>query len=428
MINKKYLIFLLAILLVFLSGCYKSTGEITVDKAPLKGTIQLSKSAKNSLPKGAEDLLISFFTNYYESLANLEENDMTFLFNLKDPESIENAHINQGALNYLVNHRKLQLNDLTINSYAIEIDVASIKKTGKNNIEFSLKENRKVNFSFISDTNSYTSGIQMDFILHSTEEGWKIHDCIRSEDINYLLDELYMEAKENEVYSEKAPEKIINEIIAELLIQSTKNFKEVLIAREAYHSQYNENMEKVYDKKWDNDYIRLNAVAYANQWVSPNNILRNPQWFTYDDYGGNCANYTSQCLFAGGIPMDFQGRPKAQWKWYGNYINERNVPMGRAPAWTGVNEFYNYSLINTGFGLVSTLNENFFNGEIGDIIIFGTDLRWKHAVIITDVVRDEKGRVIDYLINSNTTDRINYPVSAYSYSKIQLIKILGWNN
>lgn len=34
---------------------------------------------------------------------------------------------------------------------------------------------------------------------------------------------------------------------------------------------------------------------------------------------------------------------------------------------------------------------------------------------------------LDYLINSNTTDRINYPASAYGYSDLRFIKIQGWN-
>jgi hypothetical protein len=69
----------------------------------------------------------------------------------------------------------------------------------------------------------------------------------------------------------------------------------------------------------------------------------------------------------------------------------------------------------------------FFAGEIGDVIIYGSEDRWKHAVIITDVIYDVDGNIIDYLINSNTTDRIHFPVSAYGYHNTALIKIIGWN-
>lgn len=427
MFNRRPFIILIVLTLILLSACVQSPVDVSLNETPLKGIINLTNSSPEALPEEAEEVLISFFTSYYESLAKLEKEDLTVLFDLNDPESIENSYINQGTLDYLINHRKMQLNDLKIKSYVIDINIDSINKTTKNAILISLKEHRKINFSFIPDTNSYTSSIQLDFNLHSTQNGWKIQTCNRSEDINYLLNDLYLEAKEED-FSNKNPEEIINEIIAKLLIQSKKNTNEILIAKETYLSQHNNELEKIYDMKYDNDYIRLNAVAYANRWVSPNSIVRNPDFYTYDNYGGNCANYTSQSLFAGGIPMDYYGKPEAQWKWYGDYIIGREIPQGRAPAWTGVNEFYNYSLINSGFGLVSILDDNYFNGEIGDLIIFGTDLKWKHAVIITEVVRDEEGRVIDYLINSNTTDRINYPVSAYSYSKIQLIKILGWND
>lgn len=415
---KKYFVIILTITLIFFSACNKPLEDVPIESLP-NGNIHLKNLTNKILPSDAEEVLISFFKSYYESLANLEEKDMTFLFNTNNLESLENANINQGVLHYLVNHRGLQSNDLTINSYIININIDSINMNNKNNLEISLQEHSNINFNFIPNINSYTSSIQQNFILNSYSDEWKIQNYNRDEDINYLINDLYLEAKKDENFSEDNSKEVINNITNNLLKQSERNQNIISMA---------EKIKTIPNKDWDNDYNRIDAVAYANQWVSPNSILRNPNWLIYDNYGGNCANYTSQCLFAGGIPTDHFGQPGAQWKWYSDYIIGREVPQGRAPAWTGVNEFYDYSLINSEFGLVSLVDDNYFNGEIGDLIIFGTDLRWKHAVIITDVIKDENKTVIDYLINSNTTDRINYPVSAYSYSKTQLIKILGWNN
>lgn len=40
----------------------------------------------------------------------------------------------------------------------------------------------------------------------------------------------------------------------------------------------------------------------------------------------------------------------------------------------------------------------------------------------------DDGNVVDLLINSNTTDRVDYPMSAYGYTDIRLIKIIGYND
>ena len=66
-------------------------------------------------------------------------------------------------------------------------------------------------------------------------------------------------------------------------------------------------------------------------------------------------------------------------------------------------------------------------GEAGDLIRLGFPDNWNHVVMITDVIRDEEGRTVDYLIDSNTSDMHNFPVSAYPLPCRSLIKIYGWN-
>jgi hypothetical protein len=73
------------------------------------------------------------------------------------------------------------------------------------------------------------------------------------------------------------------------------------------------------------------------------------------------------------------------------------------------------------------VDDNLYSGQAGDILQYGYDDNWMHSVIVTDVVEDDDGNTIDYLINSNTTDRINYPASAYGYAQMRIIKIVGWN-
>ena len=43
------------------------------------------------------------------------------------------------------------------------------------------------------------------------------------------------------------------------------------------------------------DYNRAAAVAYAHAWA----YRRNPRYYNYEELGGDCTNFASQCLYAG---------------------------------------------------------------------------------------------------------------------------------
>jgi len=49
-------------------------------------------------------------------------------------------------------------------------------------------------------------------------------------------------------------------------------------------------------------------------------------------------------------------------------------------------------------------------------------------VLVTEVVKDDRGQPVDFLIVSNTTDRIDWPMSAYAYADVRLIHVLGYNS
>ena len=123
--------------------------------------------------------------------------------------------------------------------------------------------------------------------------------------------------------------------------------------------------------------------------------------------------------------MDTAGN--AQWKWFGEAPNEGGGTWGRSASWTGVNEFYQYVEENQGFGLVCDLTGSYFDGKPGDLLQLGALGDWKHTVVISQVIRDQEGEFVDYLIHSNTADRLNYPAAAYPYTSHRLIQVLGWS-
>ena len=67
-------------------------------------------------------------------------------------------------------------------------------------------------------------------------------------------------------------------------------------------------------------YDRRAAVAYAHQWA----YGRNPDFYDYEEIGGDCTNFASQCLYAGTGVMNFDPV-------YGWFYRD---PNDKAPAWT----------------------------------------------------------------------------------------------
>lgn len=155
-------------------------------------------------------------------------------------------------------------------------------------------------------------------------------------------------------------------------------------------------------------YSRQKAIEYAYKWWNG----RNPEYFNFDNYGGDCTNFISQCLYYGGIGMNYSHNG-----WY--YTS----PSSRSPSWTGVDEFFNFVTSNTSIygvrGKIVSLDE-ILPGDIIQFNITGTDFH--HSVIVTAV----EGKTInDIYVTGHTTDCKNISIKSFNYKKIRFIKILN---
>lgn len=353
--------------------------------------------------------ITEYFESYFNATANLEKIDITELFS--NPLS-QNARINQSALDYLIDLRLGQSNDLKMTNYTCGLTISEINDQG-GEIEVILEEDHTVNFAFIPDVNSSSCGITHTFYLEEGANGYVISEHYKEEDSFVMLEEAIEDRNGD-------PEEVEEEILNEALTAVEGLSRE----KDSFNSGEQETQDYVADHKYNSQA----AIKYAMTWVDPVEVIRNENNFgVYDTYGGNCNNYISQCLYAGGIPMDYEGDINTQWKWYGESVNLDETDEGRSPAWAGVAEFYTYASENTGYGMDAIVDDNVYSGSVGDILQYGHNDEWLHSVIITEVVKDKNANVLDYLINSNTTDRTNYPASAYGYSDLRLIKIVGWN-
>jgi hypothetical protein len=351
----------------------------------------------------------NYFLVNFNAMASLEKVDIADLF--VDPLS-ENALLNQAALDYMCSLRSRQSNDLTMTYYLCGLTVTDVSES-YGGIEITLLEDHTVNFSFLPGIESSSSGIEHVFVLEESTDGYQISEHYKEEDSFLMIEEVVDQGLD----PDQAAEELLNSAY------------QAVSDNEAQKISYNSGDWDESTKTAENEYDREAALAYAMKWVDPVEVVRNDSLYgVYDSYGGNCNNFISQCLVAGDIPMDIEGDLYEQWKWYGENIDAYEEEYGRSPSFTGVNEFYSYASDNTGFGLVAVVDDNLYSGQAGDILQYGYDENWMHSVIASEVVEDDDGNIIDYLINSNTTDRINYPASAYGYAQMRIIKIVGWND
>ncbi|MFA7636220.1 MAG: amidase domain-containing protein [Monoglobales bacterium] len=158
------------------------------------------------------------------------------------------------------------------------------------------------------------------------------------------------------------------------------------------------------------EYNRDQAVLYALYWA----LDRNPQYYNFTGIGGDCTNFISQSVYAGSGVMNFT----PTFGWYYISVNDR------APAWTGVEYFYNFMTTNKGpgpFGEEVELDEL----QLGDVVQFNFyGDTFTHGGIITRLRPFFSGdRRI--LISAHSNDARNRSLSTYEYQKVRGIHIIG---
>lgn len=156
------------------------------------------------------------------------------------------------------------------------------------------------------------------------------------------------------------------------------------------------------------EYQRDAAVAYAHEWA----FGRNPAFYNYDAIGGDCTNFASQVLLAGGADMNYT----PTFGWY--YID----PNEKAPAWTGVEYLYRFLTAQDGRcgprGAVVPLEEI----EPGDIIQLSFDGEaFQHSPVVVAV--GEPATPENILVAAHTYDSDNRPLSTYPYMQLRPIHI-----
>lgn len=159
-------------------------------------------------------------------------------------------------------------------------------------------------------------------------------------------------------------------------------------------------------------YVRERAVEYALRWA----LSRNPLFIDFTGQGGDCTNFVSQCILAGSCVMN----ETLDFGWY--YYS----PINRAPAWSGVEYFYDFLTGSPDFA-----RENGGTGPfgmevptqrvlLGDVVqLANAEGDYYHTLIVTGFDGD------DFLVSAHTNDARNRPLSTYNYAAARFLHIMG---
>jgi hypothetical protein len=157
------------------------------------------------------------------------------------------------------------------------------------------------------------------------------------------------------------------------------------------------------------DYDREKAVAYASKWA----LSKNPAYFYFDGLGGDCTNFVSQSLLAGGAVMNFA----KDTGWYYRSVKDRSA------AWSGVEYFYRFLIGNKKTGPYAK-ELPLERAEPGDVIQLNFDgVKYTHTLLVLSVGTEPAPENI--LIATHSFASLDRPLSTYLYKKYRLLHIEG---
>lgn len=296
-------------------------------EAPLGEGEIVYEQGVEALSREQEGLIHAYMTRAYEGLGRLEEPDFSDLFTDQTQ-----AQASQSGIALQIGARQLVDGlDYTLTGYHYTLSCMRTAQREDGTVEVGAIETVVQNFTQLPGVDSERSVDFHHFVLEQVEGRWYLQSHMQYDTLyGQLMEELESDWREADLAAE--------------YIQAMPAYLEQLQAGQAQREA--QQGRDSASPQADHPYDRQGALDYADAYA----MDRSSDWADYSSVGGNCQNYVSQCLLAGGIPMDTVGG--AVWKWYGSTPSGSAQAEGRSPSWTGVGSFLRYALDNDGFGLV----------------------------------------------------------------------------
>ena len=156
-------------------------------------------------------------------------------------------------------------------------------------------------------------------------------------------------------------------------------------------------------------YDRDRAVAYAHEWA----YRRNPEFYDFEEIGGDCTNFASQCVYAGAGVMN----KTPVFGWY--YLDAYE----RTASWTGVEYFYNFMVNNDGLGpfMAEVPLAELLPGDLVQLKL--TKEIFSHTPVVVAVGSPASPENI--LLAAHSYDADYRPLSTYQYREVRGLHVLG---
>lgn len=154
-------------------------------------------------------------------------------------------------------------------------------------------------------------------------------------------------------------------------------------------------------------YNREKAVAYAHEWA----YARNRRYMDFSGMGGDCTNFISQCLHAGGAGMNY----KKTFGWYYNSSSDRT------PSWTGASFLHQFLVNNKGVGpyAYEAGMDEMVPGDLVQLSFIENVI--SHSLFVVEI--GQKPDLNNVLIATHTDDIDYRPLSTYPAIQYRFLKI-----
>ncbi|MCM1115130.1 MAG: amidase domain-containing protein [Clostridium sp.] len=331
--------------------------------------VAITTQISNCENENISNLLTQYTLNKYNSLATLE-------YNIEFESYITNNCKEDEIIKLIIEHRKMQITDLKFNNHpiTIHIDIDSVTTDENSNTKIvQYTEHSKYMYN-CELNNTFSEELTEHFIY--IDKDYKIVKDDYYDDFKEQYENLILQGNSYELSKE-----IILNNSRQRVNQSLKTLFSTPMTEKIEAVENNDNTIIPYASSYTkHSYNRDKAESYALTYaLSPNS-----KYMNIESNGGNCTNFTSQCIYAGGIKHDKTGN----YQWY------YDSSTSRAPAWSDADLFRKYYKNNVGSSSVKGLKASkctFASTRKGDLVQKVVNGKAVHTMIIDAPICDSWG-------------------------------------
>lgn len=323
------------------------------------------------------------------TLASNEIQSKVALANTKDKQSLENkSYLN--TVQYMLQRREYieKVSDIDETEYNKKLDITITDFNKQNNcLEVIVDVLKTWNYSFSQDVESaardtYKVSLILENGKYVIRNITGFGDSIFDEELKACNDQI----------SQTTKERMMNELKSNFTLELEERKEEIQLEQQDTNEKATSG---TYDGGKASNYALDHALNY------------NPNYANFNGSGGDCTNFISQCLKAGGISQHV-GTAYSGNCWY--YKTSTN----RSSTWTGANEFRLY--VTGSSSKINMPTSSWGSVTYGDIIQLMNGSTAVHSLIVSGVVYGSSGRS-DILVCCHSSDKRHASLNTYFASR-----------